>query len=153
MRRMWLSPGMRLIPNRVFALERPCPAASWHWWARNEGLWAKNTENAAKERGQAEVGHGVGAVVAPARVREALAAAPHDADQALEHLHSAVESDLNRPAPALVTLSDPALPVALTPLRSKGELLPEDGPWRLLRTGVSNASEKTKGAIRAGRSA
>ena len=30
---------------------------------------------------------------------------------------------------------------------------PEDGPWRLLRTGVSKASEKTKGAIRAGRSA
>src|SRR4051812_44223047 len=102
MRRMWLSPGMRLIPNRVFALERPCPAASWRWWARNEGLWAKNTENAAKERGQAEVSHGVGAVVAPARVREALAAAPHDADQAVEHLHGAVESDLtaqHQPSP------------------------------------------------------
>jgi hypothetical protein len=33
-----------------------------------------------RERGQAEVGHGVGGVVAPARVREALAAAPHGAD-------------------------------------------------------------------------
>src|SRR4051812_22410218 len=95
MRRMWLSPGMRLIPNRVWALERPCPAASWRWWARNEGLWAKNTENAAhRERGQAEVSHGVGAVVAPARVGEALAAAPHGTDQAVEHLHGAVESDL-----------------------------------------------------------
>jgi hypothetical protein len=50
MRRMWLSPGMRLIPNRVWALERPCPAASWRWWARKEGLWAKNTENAAKPK-------------------------------------------------------------------------------------------------------
>ena len=50
MRRMWLSPGMRLIPNRVFALERPCPASSWRWWARKEGLWAKNTENAAKPK-------------------------------------------------------------------------------------------------------
>src|SRR3954464_8516021 len=98
MRRMWRSPGIRLIPNRVFAWERPCPAASWRWWARNEGLWAKNTEKAAKPKS----GHGVGAVVAPARVREALAAAPHGADQALKHLHDGVESDLtaqHQPSP------------------------------------------------------
>ena len=44
-----------------------------------------------RECGQAEVGQGLGAVVAPARVREALAAAPHGADQALEHLHDGVE--------------------------------------------------------------
>src|SRR4051812_40395607 len=98
MRRMWLSPGRRLIPNRVWALERPCPAASWRWWARNEVALGEEH----RECGQAEVGHGVGAVVAPARVREALAAAPHGADQALEHLHDGVESDLtaqHQPSP------------------------------------------------------
>src|SRR3954467_301987 len=58
MRRMWLARGMRLIPNRVFALERPCPAASWRWWARNEGLWAKDTENAGhRQKFRVWVGH------------------------------------------------------------------------------------------------
>ena len=37
-------------PETPDLIERPCPAASWRWWARNEGLWAKNTENAAKPR-------------------------------------------------------------------------------------------------------
>ena len=50
----------------------------------------------------------------------------------------------------------PATPVFITFYSVQSQAAPrtpEDGPWQHWRTGVSKASEKTKGAIRAGRSA
>src|SRR4051812_21477584 len=46
-----------------------------------------------REGGQADVGHGILAVGSRALVREPLTAAPHDAQQAVEHLHPDLESD------------------------------------------------------------
>ena len=46
-----------------------------------------------RKGGAADIGHGVSAVAAPAPVRELLTAAPHAAEQAVEHLHAKVESD------------------------------------------------------------
>ena len=46
-----------------------------------------------RQGGQADVGHGILAVGSRALVREPLTAAPHDAQQAVEHLHPDLESD------------------------------------------------------------
>src|SRR6476469_2183360 len=50
-----------------------------------------------REGAHADVGHGVAYVRSRALVREPRAAAPHRADQALEHLHAKVESDSTKP--------------------------------------------------------
>jgi hypothetical protein len=50
-----------------------------------------------REGAHADVGHRIAHVRSRAPVREPRAAAPHRADQALEHLHAEVESDSTQP--------------------------------------------------------
>ena len=44
--RMWLSLGVRVIPNRLRALLQPFVTSRFRWKSKNDGLWVKNTENA-----------------------------------------------------------------------------------------------------------
>jgi len=67
-----------------------------------------------RESAQADIDHGIARVRSRALVREPLAAAPHGADQAVEHLHAEVESDSKQPEQPTKALSAPVWPGGLT---------------------------------------